>query len=257
MPPKISSAETVDEIVAVSKRQGHFPLRRTFLQQTQEERVVAGPLAALVRAGDHRALELYLLLVTKASSDPWDAALPATVWARALGLSFPDTKTARSTISKTWMRLERHRLVTRKRSRRLADVTLLREDGSGENYSSPGEVGDRYVRVPLALWTAGPSEARRWYQTLTLPELAVLLIGRSMSDGFRLPFEMGPEWYGISADTIARGIAGLRKHNLLDTDKTFKKAPLSPVGYTAEHRYTLLQPFGPVGRKSGNRGLRK
>jgi hypothetical protein len=256
-PPKISSTDTIDEIVAVSKRQGSFPIRRTFLQQMEEDRLVAGPLAALVRAGDHRGLELYLLLLTKASSDPWDAALPATVWARALGLPLPDTKTARSTISKTWMRLERHGLVTRKRSRRLADVTLLREDGSGESYTSPGEVGDRYIRVPLALWTAGPSQSNRWYQTLTLPELAVLLIGRSMSDGFRLPFEMGPDWYGISADTLTRGIAGLKKHGLLDADKTFKKAPLSPVGYTAEHRYTLQKPFGPAGRKSGNRGPRK
>jgi len=155
------------------------------------------------------------------------------------------------------MRLERHGLVTRKRSRRLADVYLLREDGLGGTYTSPGEVRDRYIRVPLSLWREGPREAKRWYQVLTLPELAILLIGRSLSDGFRLPFEMGPEWYGISADTVARGIAGLREHGVLRMDQTFKKAPLSPVGYTAEHRYTLLEPFGPVGRKAPNRNVQE
>jgi hypothetical protein len=210
-----------------------------------------GPLAQLVKAGDARALHLYLLLATKASSAPWNAALPATVWARALGIPLPETKTARSTISKTWLRLERHRLVARSRRERLADVFLLREDGSGDEYTSPGEVGDRYFQVPLALWQQGPEESRRWYQVLSLPELAVLLIARSLSDGFRLPYEMGPKWYDISADTISRGIDGLRKHGLIRVDKVFKKAPLSPVGYTAEHHYTLLNPFGPVGRRSG------
>ena len=143
--------------------------------------------------------------------------------------------------------------VARSRTQRLADVRLLREDGSGANYTSPGAVGETYFRVPLALWQAGPEDSRRWYQVLTLPELAVALIARSLGDNFRLPYEMGPDWYGISADTIGRGVQGLADKNLLKVDKRFKKAPLSPVGYTAEHRYTLLQPLGPVGRRSGHR----
>jgi hypothetical protein len=140
--PTVSAADTVDEIVTASKRKADFPLRRVFLQRVADEGLVPGPLAGLVKAGDLRALLLYLLLVTKASSPPWDAALPAAVWARSLDLPLPGSKTARSTISKMWLRLERHGLVSRLRTRRLADVFLLREDGSGDIYTSPGEVGD-------------------------------------------------------------------------------------------------------------------
>jgi hypothetical protein len=249
-PPEVTPAETVDEIVAVSKRQKFFPLRRDFLQRTVDGNPVAGPLSELVKAGDKRALLLYSLLLTKASAEPWDAALPSVVWARALDLPLPDSKGARSTISKVWLRLENHGLVRRERSKRWADVFLLKEDGLGDDYTSPGEAGDRYVRIPLALWKSGPEPGVRWYQELSLPELALLFISRSLSDGFRFPYEMGPAWYGISADTVARGIDGLLRQDLLRVNKTFKKAPLSPVGYTAEHRYTLQNPFGPVGRKA-------
>jgi hypothetical protein len=240
--------ETVDAIVAASKRRTHLTIRREFLQQEDSGKPEGGPLSDLVTAGDHRGLLLYLLLLTKASAPPWDAALPSAVWARALNISLPDSKSARSTISKIWLRLERHQLVERKRSRRWADVTLLREDGSGLPYTSPGSSGDRYIRFPLALWSEGPKSSARWFEVLTLPELAVLLIGRSLRDGFWLPVERGPEWYRVSADTLQRGLSGLQRHNLLTVDKTYKSAPLSAVGYTAEHRYTLKAPFGPMGR---------
>jgi hypothetical protein len=252
-PPIASTQDTVDAIVAGSKRRTNFMLRKEFLQQELGGEITGGPLADLVTAGDHRALVLYLLLLTRASSEPWDVALPSSVWARALGIPLPESKTARSTISKVWMRLERRHLVERARSKRWAQVKLLREDGSGLPYTSPGNVGDRYVRVPLALWLSGPSPSSRWYQVLSLPELAVLLIARSLRDGFWLPYERGPEWYGISADTLFRGFSGLQKHELLAVDKTYKVAPLSAVGYTAEHHYTLAHPFGPMGRTLGRR----
>lgn len=252
--PEVSAAETVDAIVEASKREQHFPLRRGFLQQRVDRDVVPGPMGSLVRAGDQRALLLFLLLITKASSEPWNAALPAAVWARALDLHLPESKTARSTISKIWLRLERHNLVSRGRRERLADVYLRREDGSGDEYTSPGGVRENYFKIPLALWLEGPEDGRRWYQVLSLPELAVLLIGRSLGDGFRLPFEWAPRWYDISADTVARGVSGLSNRGLLIVNKRFKKAPLSAVGYTAEHRYTLQPPFGPIGVASGTQG---
>jgi hypothetical protein len=250
-PPTSSSADAANEIVRISQRKKDFPIRLDFLQRVVDGKKIPGPARKLVTAGDHRGLLLYLLLLTKASSEPWDAALPAAAWARALGLALPDTKAARSTVSKVWLRLEQHGLVKRQRKERLADVFLLHEDGEREQYQAPGAVGDRYFRVPLDLWTSGPDSDQRWYQALGMPELVVMLIGRSLGDSFRLPAENGPDWYGISADTISRGLAGLQKHGLTTVDKTYKKAPLSAVGYTAEHHYTLQAPFGPVGRRSG------
>jgi hypothetical protein len=246
-PPDITAADTVDEIVKASKRHTYFPLRLEFLQRRVDGVMKPGPLAGLVRAGDIRGLKLYLLVITKASHEPYDAKLPAAVWARALGLDLPTNATARSTISKAWLRLQEAHLIKREREERKAKITLLNEDGLGRDYVSPE---NHYFRVPLALWLAGPDNGTRWYEVLSLPELAVLLIGRSLGDNFRLPVEKGPEWYGISADTIGRGIKGLFDRGLLEIDKRFKAAPLSPLGYTAEHRYTLAAPF-KVGRVSG------
>ena len=150
------------------------------------------------------------------------------------------------------MRLERHSLVIRQRWKRMAKVTLLCEDGSGLPYTSPGARRESYLQVPTALWTKADSTDTRWYRALTLPELAVLLIARSHGDNFRLPYEDAAKWYGISADSIARGLRGLQRRDLLDVTKTYKKAPLSPVGYTAELRYTLQAPFGPLGKLSSS-----
>jgi hypothetical protein len=251
-PPTSAPSDAVDEIVRISKRKKDTPVRITFLQQERDGKKSAGPASSLVTAGDHRGLLLYLLLLTKASSDPWNAALPSAAWARALGLALPESKTARSTISKIWLRLERRGLVERERKNRLADVFLRCEGGSGDPYTAPGAVGDRYFRVPLALWTEGPDQDHRWYQELTLPELYVMLVSRSLGDDFRLPVENAPDWYGVSADTVNRGLLGLQAKGLMVVDHIYKKAPLSPVGYTAEQRYTLQAPFGPVGRRSGS-----
>jgi hypothetical protein len=254
-PPIVTPEETIDDIVARSGRRGSaFQLRRSFLQVPNESGTgtTPGPMSGLVSAGDLRGLQLYLILLTKASAEPWDAALPAPVWARALGLPDPTSKTATSTISKAWMRLERRSLVVRQRARRMAKVTLLCEEGSGLPYTSPGARRESYLQVPTALWTKADSTDTRWYRALTLPELAVLLIARSHGDNFRLPYEDAAKWYGISADSIARGLRGLQRRGLLDVTKTYKKAPLSPVGYTAELRYTLQDPLGPVGKLSSS-----
>ena len=83
----------------------------------------------------------------------------------------------------------------------------------------------------------------------------MLLIARTLGDGFRLPQESVPDWYGISADSASRGLHGLEAHGLLSIEKRYKEAPLTPQGYTAENHYTLQPPFGPVGRQQ--RSLRK
>ena len=62
--------------------------------------------------------------------DPWDAAFGSPVWARALGHALPTSKSAASSVSKAWLRLEQRNLIKRARVGRKASVTLLREDGS-------------------------------------------------------------------------------------------------------------------------------
>ena len=250
--PKANPAtthETVDEIVRTSKRDV-FPLRRTFLQQKGGGESQRGPLASFVSTGDRTGLLLYWLLLTKASQEPWDVSLHSAVWARALDLPLPDTATARGRVSKAWTRLVDRQLVMRGRSGRLAKFTLLREDGSRRPYTRPKT---SYVRVPHKLWIEGPTASERWYQRLRLPELTFLVIALSNLDDFSLPVERGPEYYGVSADTLLRGYRGLQDLGLLTVRSSAFTAPLSPTGLSYENRYTLRPPFGPVGRSSDAR----
>ncbi len=260
--PPATANQTIDAIADESRRD-HAPLRHTFLQQVTPEGAACGSkLADLVRAGDSLGLRLYLTAVLKASSQPWDTALPAPVWARALGNELPNSKSATGGVSKAWRRLEDHGLIQRSRYNRMAQITLLREDGSGQEYTHPGDKDSRmdgrdvYFKVPVALWRLGSSNDRRWIRELSVPELAMLLISLSLNDSFRLPVENVPDWYGVSADTAQRGLSGLRSCKLLDVDTRTKTAPLSPTGFTTEHRYTLQAPFGPTGRLQQHRRRR-
>ena len=241
MPTRLS---TID-----SRRVRRSPIRIAFLQQSADTGdPIPGPLAEFVKTSDHRGLLLWMLTLTKASGEDFSVTLAATVWARALGFELPETKSSRTAISKTWTRLERRHLIMRQRAGRHTRIRLLLEDGSGNPYdATPGAAKHRYFRIPHAFWQSGPADGtKRWYETLTLPEVAILMIARSLGNDFRLPLNDIPDWYGISSGTASRGIARLKEHGLLTVVKHFKPAPLAPQGYTAENRYTLQAPFGPM-----------
>lgn len=76
----------------------------------------------------------------------------------------------------------------------------------------------------------------------------LLLIALSLDDDFALPIERARSWYGISPDTVQRGLAELEKANLLDVNVQYRTEPLAPAGYTQDRRFTLKAPFGPLRR---------
>lgn len=247
------SATTHDTVNAIahSTQRDAFPLRQTFVQQKLGGASRPGPLASFITAGDRTALLLYFLALTKASTEPWDVALHSAVWARALGLPEPTGHTARGRVSKAWTRLVDRKLVVRSRRNRTAQFTLLLEDGSGDPYTRPSGKAGRFINVPHALWTDGPAGgSSRWFEDLSLPELTFLIIALSNLDSFALPVERGPDYYGISADTLSRGYRGLRGKGLLKVRSKRMIAPLAPEGYSYENRYTLRSPFGPRGQTS-------
>lgn len=233
-PPTPTRQSTVAAIADRSNR-SFIPIRRQFVQIDKGP----GPLATFVTNNDERGLDLYMMVLTACSHEPYDVALPAAVWGRALGLN-PFQQRVTAAISKVWSRLEERRLIERGRSGRWAQVTLLREDGSGDTYTRPDgrSVADRFFKVDHRYWHD------RWFERLDLPGKAMLLIALSLGPGFYLPQERGPEWYGVSADTVGRGFAELEDMGLITYVKRFKEAPLSPVGYTEERRWTLQAPFG-------------
>src|SRR4051812_16342428 len=81
-------------------------IRSAFIQERGGARA-PGPLHFFVRERRLFALQLYLLLHCIARSAPWDAALPASTWARALDKT---NKGAEGTVSRSWSWLAEHRL---------------------------------------------------------------------------------------------------------------------------------------------------
>jgi hypothetical protein len=221
-----------------------LPIRKTFLQQGAGKVRIPGPVATLIRNHDERALDLYLLVHAVCSAGDFDITLPAGAWARAIGLG--NTASGRSTVSKAFRRLEELRLLTRARDGSRAKVTLLDESGQVDDsgnllpYVHPGSLKHQYLKLPHSYWEES------WHLRLDLRAKAVLLIALSLDDGFTLPIERAPDWYGISADTANRGLQDLRTHGLLELDISTKKAPLAPDGLTQVYRYTLKAPFGPL-----------
>lgn len=238
-PPAVTQTDTIRAFLDRARR-AEVPIRKTFLQQGRGRVRVAGPAAALTSNHDERALDLYLLLHAVASADPYDVSLSAAAWARAIGLS--GTASGRSAISKAFRRLSQLGLVERAHTGRRGRMTLLDEGGRREPYSHPASRREPYFKLAHAYWEL------EWHLRLGLPGKVMLLVALSLDDGFVLPIEKGPAWYGISPDTVQRGLGDLHRSQLLHFDIEFKKAPLSPLGYTEQRQYTLQPPFGPLRR---------
>ena len=230
---------TVAALIERSGRVGEgTPIRRSFVQPLDRTRQrQGGPLAQLVRRRDLRALQLYLLALTLASTEPWDVKRDSRVWARALDLG--TTTSSREAVSKAWRRLRDLKLVSSSRDHRRAKVTMLREDGSGEPYAypDPDRREDRYLRLPFAFWTEG------WYQRLSLPAMAMLLVLLAEKDDVVLPIDRVPEWYGISRASAQRGLEELRQQGLAELRIEQRIEPLAPEGYTFERHHRLVGPF--------------
>jgi hypothetical protein len=236
-PPVASTKDTLAWFLETSKRQGYVPIHKVFVQHGRGKATHGGPLARFVSAGRERALDLYLLLLLRTAGEGKKIALPSGVWSRAINLG--SSGTAANAVSKQWSWLAQQKLIERGRRGRLAEITVLHEDGSGDEYGT-----GVYLRLPFAYWEDN------WCGRLTIPEKATLLIALSLADDFYLPQEKAPSWYGISADSLGRGLRGLKKHGLLNERVLAKLAPGAPEGYTQDHHYTLCPPFGPVGKSS-------
>jgi len=224
-------------------RRSFVPIARGFLQR-RVRGGGSGPLSWFVKSHRHRALELYLLAHALASVDPFDVAMPSKIWAAAIGL--PDSPSSRVSISNSWSWLEQRQLIRTSRDGRLRRVWLLDDAGSGAPYGHGDNAVKRsdYFKLPRAFWFEG------WNERLGLPATSVLLIALSLRQTFSLPHERGGEWYGISRDTIRRGVDELLAHELLTMRVAWRATMRSPTGATEERRYTLAGSFAAQKRRA-------
>jgi len=152
-------------------------------------------------------------------------------WARALDKTRPG---AEATISRNWAWLQDQDLVRSERDKRLRRVYLLAEDGSREKYERPT---GNYFTLPLAFFLD------EWHRKLSLAGTAVLLIALSLKPRFQLRTEHAAGWYGISADTLQRGLDQLRDLGLLEVTPKRIAAPRTRRGWAYVNEYRLLGPF--------------
>jgi hypothetical protein len=248
VPEPPSQKDALAELFGSSRRD-FVPLRKTFLQQRDEDKnPIPGPFADLVKRGVPSTINQLLLLHARAAGRPlveglnYDVAFTSRVWARLLDL--PDDDASLRMIGRNWAALRELKLVTTRRVGRTIVATPLREDGSGEPYSHPKETKDAYLKIPYAFWLDGLASGLR------VPALALVLIARSTTDWFPLPFNKGPAWYGIAASTVERGLRDLRRADLIEANFTWRKTPLSDSGWTKDMRYRLKSPLGPIGTVS-------
>lgn len=236
MAADVQGARVLEELFASrGGRRDFVPIARSFLQQRRAGGGAA-PLSWFVGARRRRALDLYLLAHALASTEPYDVALPAGEWALALGLA--DSASSRVLISSSWSWLESRKLVRSDKDGRLRRVWLTDESGSGEPYRHGRARGQLdYFKLPYAYWLEG------WRDRLDLPATAALLIALSLPASFILPHRRGGEWYGLSRDTMRRGLNTLIRNELLMVRVTIRSAPRSPTGAIEQRRYTLSGPF--------------
>ena len=234
-----SSGDTLRELLlGRGSRRSFVPIARSFLQEPRPGGG-PGPLAHFVRSRRRRALNLYLLMHAVASTPPYDVSLPARVWARALEM--PATAGSAVQISTTISWLEDARLIETSRAGNSRRVVLLADDGSGRPYLHPATEppGQRfgYFKLSFDYWLD------RWHRSLDLPATAVLLIALSLPDRFLLPQHHGAQWYGISRDTVRRGLLTLQRMGLLSYRTVEKPAPTAPAGVTRDRLYSLTGPL--------------
>jgi hypothetical protein len=179
------------------------------------------------------ALQLYLLFHCLPLIKPWDTNLPAGAWARALNKTNPG---AEGSISRSWSWLGDEKLVRTERLHRRVRPFLLAEDGSGDVYTR----SKSYFYFPLDFFR------ENWHAKLKLPATAVLLIGLSRTrksnnfPWFDLRTEVHSKWYGISPDTLQRGLDELRDAELLHVHSRRVRDNRARFGTTVTNEYVLL-----------------
>ena len=198
-----------------------------------------------------RSLLAYLLLITvwpwlqKRQTDP----LSAAVWARALQTS-TGRRWSATNVSEAWADLKVLGLVETKRLSRGVVVTPRREDGKAA-YTDPGEAkadfNETYFTLPQSFWTS------EWFETLSMPGLAMLLILASRTSAKDkvetwLTNEDAGQWYGLSPRSVEGGIKELTDQGLVTERIEWVKAPLSAIGATKRHWFSLNGDFGTAAR---------
>lgn len=188
------------------------------------------PLAWLVKTRTPVPIKLFLGLVWRSASPPFDSGKTLRGWATLLDLPHPDTSGV-SRVRAARQILEEQNLirVSSRGGNEPPAIRLLDESGSGEEYELPStkffqtdqyseapriENPHLYLKFPTELWVQG------LVQQMSLSAVAMLLVllaEQADQKGVWFSTESFPQRYRISAPTRARGTQELIEMGLLRT----------------------------------------
>ncbi|MDX6450674.1 MAG: hypothetical protein QOH16_723 [Gaiellaceae bacterium] len=210
------------------------PLRETFLQRRGDP-PDPGPLSRLVSGGHHHALDLYLLIHAATATPPHQIAINSRFWTQLVARPDQSERSARRALERSLDTLEWLELIRPVTRLGVPVVELLDEYGWGDRYVHPANQGARYFTIPHAYWLAG------FDQSLSLRAKAMLLIARSLKPhGFTLPLAKSQQWYGISPDTMRRGMKELVSAGLARYQANVVDAPKAPRSTAVRRVYILV-----------------
>lgn len=188
-------------------------------------------------------IKLYLALIWRCASFPYETDKPARSWATLLDLPDPAGKGARR-IKEAIHTLARHDLITTHPQPGHPTMIQLREEsGRGRAYDIPStshvmaaqrhrpkiEIASHiYFKIATRLWTNG------YLQALSGPGLVMLLILLAEQGGEGEPVWFGTEAfrdrYNVSAQTRTLGTQELQAHHLLHvTRRSIADGPYASV----------------------------
>ncbi|MDX6453832.1 MAG: hypothetical protein QOH16_3881 [Gaiellaceae bacterium] len=210
-----------------------LPIREAYLQ-TRGTPPFPGPFSEIVRKRHHHALDAHLLMLAAAAEPPHQLHVNPDFWAVLLRRPSQSLRNSRLALYRSIDTLGDLGLLTQESKLGAPRLQLLGENGSGERYLHPTKTGDRYFTLPHEYWTLGLD------RKLELPGKAVLLLARSLKRYFTLPLANAMNWYGISSDTLRRGMDELVQARIVRYQKANVPTLKAPRGTTVRRTYTLV-----------------
>lgn len=233
------------------------PLRDAFFRAETTDGV-RHPMAELLNArggsgggrGGQTRVALYLSLLWIGAKGDHSTTRPASFWASLLGLEDPDGRGGRA-VRSTWAELEARGFVRTQPGKHPGDVPTvwpLREDGSGEAYTTPtGQAGDTYRRIPESFWESLLPEG-----ALTGAGLAMYLVAlRTAGVGQRtndLTFSRKyvTETFGLGESTRKAGLRNLSDLFILDPQVRLADEAGDVLGRRRRRTvYDLMEQYAP------------
>ncbi len=243
-----AALEAAREIDSSTRRRRATPVRKSFVRSDTE---LPPALTRVYRSGGRGgqvALKLYLALLWRCSSPPFETSKPARAWATLIGLEDPRGNGQRR-VNAALRTLQNAQLVQVTYTPGVGNaVSLLDESGDGAAYKLPsteyakatkGSAGDAqrrrntYFKVPSRLWTEGD------IQSLSGPGLVMLLIllaeQADTVDSVWFATDVFPARYRISHNVRAQGTSQLQSRGLLEVDR--EALPEVPGSVFSRRRY--------------------